>query len=302
MHASEKMNTQHTAQAYVMIHLAVILFGFTAILGKLIQLPGATIVWYRMLLTGMSLCFIPSVFRHLQKIPKKDILKIAGIGILVSLHWVAFYEAIKYANASIVLSCMATVSLFTALIEPLVFKSSIKPAELILGFFVIIGFVFIFGFTGESYYVGIVIAIISALLAAIFSVFNKTVVVSHNIYAIILIQFIVGFAFLSAMSPVYISFFPQSELIPSRWDWIYLWILALICTTLAYTLNMYALKYLSAFTTNLAINLEPVYGILMAYFILDEGSDLNVGFYVGSGIILIAVLLHAWMSRRKKGK
>ncbi len=293
-------DTGEITKAYVMIHVAVMLFGFTAILGRLIDLPGATIVWYRMFLTGISLCFFPSIFNHIRKISRDQLIRIAGIGILVTLHWVAFYEAIKYSNASITLSCLASTSFFTAIIEPLFFRTKIKAPELILGSMVIVGFVFIFGFTGENYYVGMIIAIISAILAAIFSVLNKTIVSKHNIYAITLIQFMSGVLFLSIMSPLYLKLFPQTQVIPSSTDWFYLLVLALLCTTLAYTLAMKALIYLSAFTTNLAINLEPVYGIFMAYFILHEDEDLNMGFYAGAGIILCAVLLHAWMNNRKK--
>jgi len=288
------------SRAYLMIHVAVLLFGFTAILGKLIDLPGATIVWYRMFLTSISLCFFPAIFRHIQNISRAQRIRIAGIGVLVTLHWVAFYEAIKYSNVSITLSCLASTSFFTALFEPLIFRSRIKVPELILGGLVILGFVFIFGFTGEDYYVGMIIAIISAILAALFSVLNKMIVSHHDVYAITFIQFVTGVVFLSALSPLYISLFPQTRLIPIPIDWVYLIILALLCTTLAYTLTMNALKHLRAFTTNLAINLEPIYGILMAFFFFNENEELNPGFYTGAVIILSAVLLHAWMSRRSR--
>ncbi len=298
-----KLNLESSGEvsrAYLMIHVAVLLFGFTAILGKLIDLPGATIVWYRMSLTGISLCFFPAIFRHIKNISSTQLIRIAGIGVLVTLHWVAFYEAIKYSNVSITLSCMASTSFFTALIEPLIFRSRIKVPELILGGLVILGFVFIFGFTGENYFVGMIIAIISAILAAIFSVFNKSIVSHHDVYAITLVQFVTGVVFLSVLSPLYIYLFPQTQILPSSIDWVYLIILALLCTTLAYTLTMNALKHLTAFTTNLAINLEPIYGILMAFFFFNENEELNPGFYVGAVIILSAVLLHAWMSRRRR--
>jgi len=284
-------------RAYGMIHVAVFLFGFTAILGKLIELPGATIVWYRMVITGISLCFFPAIFAHIRRMSQSDLIKIAGIGVLVTLHWVAFYEAIKYSNASITLSCLASTSFFTAFLEPLIFRRKIKPEELLLGGMVILGFVLIFGFSGEDYWVGMVIAIISAVLAALFSVLNKTIVSRHDVYGITLVQFATGVAFLLLMSPVYMWLFPQTQVVPSLLDTGYLFVLALLCTTLAYTLSMRALKHLSAFTTNLAINLEPVYGILMAYFILNENEELNPGFYAGSAVILFSVLLHAWLTK-----
>ena len=240
--AAEGRNTAHL-EAQFLLHGSIFLFSFSAILGKLIDLPGSSIVWYRMLLTCISLFFFPGIIRNIRQIPRRDLRKIGWIGIIITLHWVAFYEAIKYSNASIVVSCLASMTLFTALLEPLYFKRSIKKEEIILGVVIILGFLLMFGFIGEKYGLGMTIALISAFLAAIFSILNKSVVSSYDVYAITQVQFVVGLIFLTLLAPFYLSLFPNSKLFPSRMDWIYLLIHALICTTLAYSMNMYALRF-----------------------------------------------------------
>lgn len=292
------MSQPSTTRAYIYLHISVLLYGFTAILGKLISLPGAGIVWYRMVLTAISLLLFPGIIRRARLIPPGDRWRILGIGLLVALHWVAFYEAIKYSNASITLSCLASTTLFTSILEPILFKRSLRTGELVLGLFVILGFVFIFGFTGDNYLLGMVIAIISAILAALFSVLNKMYVSRYDVPSVILLEFVAGVVLMTFLMPVYQNIFPQYSWIPSAQDWIYLLVLSLLCTTLAYNLTMRALQVLSAFTTSLAINLEPVYGIIMAYFILREGEELHPGFYLGAGIILLAVCLQPLFVRK----
>ena len=298
----EGRNTTHL-EAQFLLHGSIFLFSFSAILGKLIDLPGTSIVWYRMLLTCISLFFFPGIIRNIRQIPRRDLRKIGWIGIIITLHWVAFYEAIKYSNASIVVSCMASMTLFTALLEPLYFKRNIRKEEILLGVVIILGFLLMFGFIGEQYALGMTIALISAFLAAIFSILNKSVVSSYDVFAITQVQFISGWIFLTLLAPVYLFLFPDSKLFPSQMDWVYLGIHALICTTLAYSMNMYALRYVSAFTNNLAFNMEPIYGILIAYFFLREDKEMNRGFYIGAAIILLAVIGHGiWSWNRSKRK
>ena len=284
-------------RAYLMMHIAVVLYGFTAILGKLMDLPGMTIVVYRMGFTFLSLCLIPGVIQAARKLPKKAWRTIAFIGVLMAIHWVTFFEAIHQSNVSLTLSVFASTAFFTSLIEPIFFKHRIRFFEIILAASVIIGFVFIFDFAGERYLVGIVLSLISALVIALSSVINKSVVGQYeNVYAITLIEFLAGAAMLLLFFPFYLQWFPETPTIPQGLEWFYLVVLALLCTTLAYTLTMQSLKHVSAYTTSLAMNLEPIYGIVLAMLIFQENRELSLGFYIGTGIILLSVFLHPLLS------
>ncbi len=289
--------TSPSLKSYLQLHLAVVLYGFTAILGALIQLPGTTIVWYRMLFNFLSLLLFPGVWRKITTIPVAARWHIAGIGVLMALHWATFYEAIKYANVSVTLSCFASTAFFTSLIEPLVTKQRIRTHEMLLGGVVVIGFIFIFGLTADRFLTGMIIAIISALIISYAGVLNKQVVAKYDVYAITWLQFLAGWAFLTVVMPFYLQVFPGTAVLPTALDLFYLAILAFLCTTLAYTLTMQALKEVSAYTTALSINLEPVYGIVMAYFFFQENEELSRGFYLGTGIILTAVFLHPVLNR-----
>ena len=288
--------------AYLYLHIAVILFGFTGILGRLIELPSASMVWYRMAITLLSLMFFPKIFQKIKSIPRKVAVRILGVGFLVALHWVTFFGAIKLSNVSITLSCMASAAFFTSLVEPLILKRPYRAYESILGAVVIVGFVFIFSFTESSMNLGIAMAIFSALLAAIFGTLNKGLVAKYDVFAITALEFIAGVAILTIGLAIYLQIEPDLMIIPAPMDWLWLGILALLCTTLAFTLTMFSLKEISAFSAALAINLEPVYAIIMAYFIFREDKDLNGGFYIGALIIVGAVFLNPFIDGRWKKK
>ncbi|MFN0204448.1 MAG: DMT family transporter, partial [Bacteroidia bacterium] len=196
---------------YFQLHLAVFLFGFTAILGKLISLEGIVLVWYRIAITIGSLLVIPKVYEKAMAMTREERRKLGIIGCLVALHWATFYAAIKASNVSITLCCFASVPVFTALIEPLFFKRKIQLSEMILGFFIVVGFVFIFESSWE-YWKGILIALISSLLAATFSVMNKAIVNKHETFPIMLIEFLYGIALLSILIPFFLYFFPETQL------------------------------------------------------------------------------------------
>ncbi|MFK7923850.1 MAG: DMT family transporter [Bacteroidia bacterium] len=286
-------------KAYIMMHIAIVLYGFTAILGKLIDLPGITIVVYRMGITMLSLLLIPGAVKVALSLPRKLQLKIALIGVLMAIHWVTFFQAIKLSNVSITLSCLASTALFTSLFEPLFFRRRIQWYEMILAALVIVGFLFIFDVAGERYWLGMLVSVISAMVIALASVINKDVVDEvENVFAITLIEFVAGVAVLLLVFPVYLQFWPETPVVPqSGIDWIYLVVLALLCTTLAYSLTMLALKHVSAYTTTLSINLEPIYGMLMAAIIFQENEDLGWGFYIGAAIILASVVVHPLLKK-----
>jgi len=280
------------SHAYLYLHTAVILFGFTGILGRLIELPSASMVWYRMAITLLSLLFFPKIFEKIKEVPRAAAMRILGVGVLVALHWVTFFGAIKLSNVSITLSCMASAAFFTSLVEPLILKRPYRAVESLLGALVIVGFIFIFRFTVEEMYLGIGMAIFSAFLAAVFGTLNKGLVAKYDVFAITALEFIAGVAVLTIGLAIYLQIEPTLAIIPSTMDWVWLLVLALLCTTLAFTLTMFSLKELSAFSTALAINLEPVYAIIMAYFFFRENKELNGGFYIGAIIIVGTVFLN----------
>lgn len=286
-------------QAFIRLHIAVILFGFTGILGRLISLDGYTIVVWRIGITLLSLLLIPGIIRKFKAIPAPDRKRLMGIGILIAIHWATFFAAIKYSNVSVALSVLASTSFFTAITEPLILRRKLKATDLILGLLVIIGFGFIFKFVG-FYLTGIVLGLISAALAATFGTFNKLFVNRYDAFAITLTEFIAGLGFLLVSYPLYLYFFPETVFMPQPMDWLWLFILAIVCTTGGFVLTLYALKVLSPFATSLAINLEPIYAIILAWLIFREDQELNSGFYIGAAIIVLAVFIHPLLNRLNK--
>lgn len=284
------------------MHSAVLLFGITAILGKLISLNSLPLVWNRLWIAVIGLLFIPGAIRGLRQMTRKNIFLFSGIGLVVALHWITFYGSVKLGDsASVTLACMATASLFTSILEPLITKSKFQPIELVLGILVIIGILFLTG-VGSAYYLAIAVGLISAFLAALFSTLNKKHLGSNNSISVSVLELSSGFILITLLSPVLIWLFPTMQWMPIKTDWLYLLILGLLCTSVAYVLALSALKHLSAFVSNLSVNLEPVYGILLAIWLLNEDKDLNTQFYIGTGIILLAVILHPVLNRIIKNR
>lgn len=291
---------ENKQKAYLQLHLAVLLFGITAILGKLITLDSIALVWNRLWIAVLGLVFMPGAIRGLRTISRKNLIRFVGIGFLVALHWITFYGSIKLGNnASITLACLATTSLFTSVLEPLITKSKFKLMELFLGALVVVGIVFLTG-VGASYYPAIIVGLVSALLAALFSSLNKKYLQTNNSISVSILELFSGFVLISLCFPLIQNFLPQNNWIPLYNDWLYLLILGICCTSVAYALSLNALKELSAFVSNLSINLEPVYGILLAIWLLGESKDLNSNFYIGTSIILISVLLHPIITKIRK--
>ena len=287
-------------KAYLQLHLAVFLFGFTAILGKLITLEQTALVWNRLWIAVLGLVFIPGVLSGIRKITRANLLRFSGIGVVVAIHWLTFYGSIKVGDsASVTLACLATSALFTSILEPLITKSQFQPVEMLLGLLVIIGIYFLSG-VGEAYHWAIVIGITSAFLASLFSTLNKKYITGQNSLSVSTIELAAGFVFITICYPILQKFIPQPEWFPVGNDWWWLIILGLFCTSLAFALALEALKVVTAFISNLSINLEPVYGILLAICFLNEDKDLNFNFYLGTAIILLAVILHPIITRIQK--
>jgi len=291
-------------KAYFELHLAVLLFGLTALLGGLMDLSAIVIVWWRVLLTSISLLFLIRVRYLFKSLPLSTILTFAGIGIIVGLHWVTFYGAVKLSNVSICLVGMSTTSIFTAFLEPVFFRQKIKWYEVWLSLMIVPGMILVVNATDFSLLTGLWVAMVSAFLSSLFAIMNKKQISKTNELSITFLELGSAWLFLSLFIPLQrrLGNGRLNKNPPRLDDWIYLIILALLCTTFAYALNLKALKYVSAFTSNLALNLEPVYGIILAWLILNENEELSAGFYWGVGIILAAVFGHPLLARRMRKK
>ena len=285
-------------KAFIQLHLAVFLAGFTAILGKLISLNEGLLVWYRMLMTVVVLAGWMYYKKQLQLIAKKDMLKIAGVGLILALHWVTFYGSVKYANVSVALVCFSATGFFTALLEPLLLRKKIVWTELALGLLAIAGIYIIFDFHPQ-YKTGILFGLLSAMGSAMFPIMNKQLLLRFTPKTLTLYEISGGLLLLSFILPVYLHFFPATHFLPSMADAGWLLILAVICTIFTFDLQLQALKKISAFTANLTYNLEPVYGIILAFIFFGENKLLHPGFYWGLALILAAILLQMISEYRK---
>lgn len=290
---------QQEKRSYIELHIAVLLYGLTAILGDLIQLPAVILVWWRVLITTFSLLFFIKFGRDLFTLKKKVAFPLIGIGCIVAIHWICFYGAIKLANASVCLIAMATTSVFTSLLEPWIMKRKIDLLEIILGLLIIPGMILVVRSIDLSMMTGLMVGFASAFFAALFGTLNKKYIDDTNPYIITFVELGSAWVFISLLFLVGQSYIDLTYFMPQRWqDWMYILILALLCTTLAYILSLRALKHLSAFATNLVINLEPLYGILLAAAILKEYEQLTINFYIGGGIIIAVVLSYPYLKKR----
>ncbi|WP_111597730.1 DMT family transporter [Chitinophaga skermanii] len=288
-------------KAFLQLHLSVFLAGFTGVLGKLITMSEGLLVWYRLLITVIIL-YIVSRFRGTFKLlPLKNIIPIGLTGCVVMLHWLFFYGSIKYSNVSIGVVCFSLTSLFTAIFDPLINRRKFDTVELLLSLLTLCGILLIFHFDTQ-YRTGIILGIISSAFAALFTVFNKRLVAKYETHTITFYELASGFLALSLLLPAYLYFFPQPSFFPSLTDTAYLVILAWFCTVLMYQLSMEALKKISPFTVNLCFNLEPLYSILLAFVLFNEGKYLHNGFYVGLGLIGLSVVLQMVRVARQQKK
>jgi drug/metabolite transporter (DMT)-like permease len=285
------------------IHLCVLLWGFTAILGKAISLPALALVWWRMLLVTLALLAFPRVWRGLRVLPRRLGAAYAAIGVLVALHWLTFYGAIKLANASVAVSCIALGPVFLALVEPWIARRRFDPRELLLGVAVVPGVALVVGGVPAQMHLGIAVGVASALLVALFGAWNKRLVEHADPLVVTFVELGVGMLFLSAVGlPLFVAQPAAAQaavLLPGVRDALLLLLLALACTLFPFALSLVALRRLSAFQAQLAVNLEPVYAIVLAVLLLGEQRELGAAFYAGVAIILLAVFLHPWLTRSR---
>lgn len=294
------MTNNPIKRAYLELNVAVLLFGFTAILGDLIQLQETVMVWWRLLFTCLSLLFFKAVWREVRHISRKECLQLMGIGLLVSIHWILFYGSIKYSNASTSLICLSTTAFLVSLIEPVVMRHPFRWLDVGLGLLVVPGIALVANGTAPDKLLGLWLGLGSALVAALFSVLNRQAMLKYqtSAFTMTFIELGAGFLFISLLLPFYFDLFPDAVMMPPTWkDVFYLLALSLLCTTFAYVLAFNSLKHLSAFASTLTVNLEPIYGVLMAIFILKEHQQMNAQFYVGMCMILAIVLSYPLLSK-----
>ena len=288
-------------KAFLQLHIAVFLAGFTAILGKLIGLNEGLLVWYRLLITVVVLGLLLYFKKQLQLISIKDGLKIFGVGLIVAIHWVTFYGSVKYGNVSIAVVCTSASGFFTAFFEPFIFKRRIILIEILLGLLAIVGIYIIFDFHPQ-YKTGIIFGVISAIGSSLFPIFNKKLLVRFSPSILTLYELGGGLVALSILVPFYLMQFPATYYLPTTADWVWLIILAGFCTVLCFDLQLNALKKISPFTANIAYNMEPVYGIILAFIIFRENKLLNTHFYLGVGLIILSVILQTGRVWYREGR
>jgi drug/metabolite transporter (DMT)-like permease len=286
-------------KAFLQMHAAVFLWGFTGVLGRAISLDSIWLVWYRMLITVFSLWVLYFFLKKILKISLASALAIGGIGFVLVLHWICFYASIKYANVTIALTCLSTTALLSSLLEPLVLRKQFDAFEVVLGLFAIAGIVIIYN-THFQFSLGIVIGLLSAVLTVLVSVLNKKIVDRYQPEQITLYQLTGGFIGLSVLLPIVFYLFPSQEIFPSPVDWLWLFILSWVCTVFTFFLYIRSLKKLSAFTMNLTLTLEPVYGIVLAFIVYKENKLLSNWFYLGFCLIAFAVVFHMWRLLKPK--
>lgn len=281
------------------MHLAVLLWGFTGVLGKAITLTAPVLVWYRMLMTAIFMAVILFYRKQWVPINKKDTLKLAWIGCLIALHWVAFYGSIKYASVSVALVCLSTASIFTSILDPFVNKGKHDIKEFILGIITIVGVYFIYQFQ-QLYWKGIIMGIIAALLSSWFVVLNKKIANKYPARTMVFYEMSAGWLMLTLLIPFQLMYGGEVALLPHGNEWIWLVIMSLCCTVWAQSLALEALKHISSFTSTLSVNMEPIYGILLAFAFFNEHKDLDTNFYIGMALIMLSVVLQMVRLLRKK--
>lgn len=285
---------------YLHLHFIVFVWGFTAVIGKLITIDALPLVWYRMLMASLIILAYILIRKFQLKVSPKTLLMLILGGIVVSLHWVTFFMAIKVSNVSIALATMSTGAFFTALLEPFWYGRKMVGYELVFGLIVMLGLYIMFR-VETGFLNGILLALVSSFLSATFSLINGKLTQEQRPSIISFYELGSGVLFLS----IYLVFsgsFDQKFFQLSVNDWMYIFILASICTAYAFIASVKILKYISPYTVMLTINLEPVYGIVLAFLLLGESEKLNPLFYVGALLILTTVVANGILKNRKKLK
>lgn len=286
---------------YLHLHLLVFIAGFTAILGELITIGSLALVWYRMAIAGVLVFLYIKIIKLNIKVSKKAFWQFSAAGIIIALHWITFFEAINQANVSIALAMFSSGAFFASFIEPIFFKRRILAYEIIFGIIVVLG-VFLITSSEMGYINGIILGLLSALFSTLFAVINARFIERYNATVISFYEFISGVVFLSIFILLTGTRFNTEFFTLSQMDWVYIFILASICTAYAFIGAVEVMRYISPFTVILTYNLEPIYGIIMALVLFPETEKMSPQFYIGASLIICIVLMDAIFKNYKRRK
>jgi len=286
---------------YLQLHFLVLIAGFTAILGELITIGSLELVWYRMVIAAILMFIFIKITGLNIKITKKTFWQFSAAGVIIALHWVTFFESINQSNVSIALAMFSSGAFFASFIEPIFFKRRILPYEIFFGIVVILG-VFLITSSEMGYINGILLGLSSALFSTLFAVINGRFIERYNATVISFYEFISGVVFLSIFILVTGNTFNAEFFTLSNSDWIYIFILASICTAYAFISAVQVMRFISPFTLILSYNLEPIYGIGLALVLFPETEKMSPQFYIGAILILVTVLLDAIFKNYKRRK
>lgn len=285
---------------YVRLHFIVILFGFTGILGKLISIPAVEMVFYRTFFAAAGMAIFLLVTRRSARVSKRDLAALLLTGLIVGIHWLTFFVSGRIANVSVSLVGFATASFWTAFLDPLINRKRIKLVEIFLGLFVLAGLFIIFA-SDFDYSIGLLIGISSGLSCAIFSIINARLVSRVDPYSITFYEMISAMVSIALFLPLYRAYWAeghQLQLSGTSADWLWILVLALLCTVYAYSAAVELFKRISVFLFQLTLNLEPVYGILMALVVFGESEKMDLNFYAGTFMILCAVIAYPLIRKK----
>lgn len=281
---------------HIWLHITVLIFGMTGVLGKLISTDSYLLVWYRL---GIALVSVLAYFiftKFSLKVSKKELIKMLLVGIVIAVHWVTFFEAIKQSNVSVALVCFSISTLFTALLEPLFFNRRVKLYELMFGLLIIVGLYFIFSFEFK-YFIGMVLSVVSAALASFFTVCNGILIKETKSKLISFYELLGAFIVVS----IYLLITNHGDMtrfaVPTE-DLKWLIILGTICTAFAFIMSVEVMKKISPYTVSISINLEPIYSIILALLIWPESETMSFGFYMGTIIVVVTIFLNAFFKNR----
>lgn len=281
----------------LILHFTVLIWGFTGVLGELITVSALHLVWYRVLIAALTLIIYYLIKKKSLLVPKGQILQYLFVGMIVGLHWVLFFHAIKVSTVSVTLVTLSSVTLFTAILEPLINRKRISIADVIVGLIIIFGIYLIFKFEFK-YFWGIIFGLSCAICASVFSILNARMVKKGSPTTITLYEMIGAWIGVSVVMLFTGDF--DNQMILSQSDLLYLLLLGVVCTAIAYVLGVAVMKELSAFTVALTTNMEPVYGIILALLIFGQKEAMSTGFYFGAIIILTAVFIYPYLKTKIK--
>lgn len=278
----------------IILHITVLVWGFTGILGALISVSAVNLVWYRVLIASIALLIYFKLKGKALKVTKSELIQYMSTGGLVGLHWLLFFQSIKVSTVSVTLVCLSSLTLFTSVLEPIIKKQKMAPIDLISGVIIIIGIGLIFTFE-SNYVLGIILGLSCALVASLFSIINSNLVKKNNATTISFYEMVGAFLWIS----LYILLFEKIDngFILDKADFIYLMLLGTVCTAAAYVAGVAVMTELSAFKVALVTNLEPIYGIILAWIFFGQREVMSWGFYLGAAIILGTIFLHPYLQK-----